>query len=444
MFSLHIDTARTWRGGQGQVLHTVMGLRELRHRTALVAHPDGELYRRMSEGTDLVPLAPRNEIDLAAAWRMSRVLKQLRRKSFTHTTPRGGDGSHRTLDRLSVAGATARRVAAHRVPHRRQFVFAVEVRASGLLHRDQRGGSSAAHRGRHQAREDDRCPRGRRRRTHRASAGGQRAGTFFMPTHAPVVGNIGALVPQKGQHHLVDAAAIVVRRIPDARFVILGEGELRPALEEQIKRKHLERHVFLAGFRHDALELLKGFDLFALSSLHEGMCTSLVDAMAASKAAVATAVGGVPEVLDDGETGFLVPPRDHDALADRIIYLLKNEAMRARMGEAALRRARERFTVERMVAGTAAVYETLIRLAIEAATWGVRTGEPAVPGSMSSRFRWRVLCFRFRVPVCSRSNSPFQFGSSALSGTANRNPNTEVEPIENRNPEPEPTTGTRN
>ena len=78
MFSLHIDTARTWRGGQGQVMHTVMGLRALRHRTALVAHPEGELFRRMSEGTDLIPLAPRNEIDLAAAWRLSRVLKQLR------------------------------------------------------------------------------------------------------------------------------------------------------------------------------------------------------------------------------------------------------------------------------------------------------------------------------------------------------------------------------
>ena len=131
---------------------------------------------------------------------------------------------------------------------------------------------------------------------------------FFLPTHAPIVGNIGALVAQKGQQHLVDAAAIVIRAVPDARFVILGEGELRPALEEQIKRKHLERHVFLAGFRPDVLELLKGIDLFALSSLQEGLCTSLVDAMAASKAAVATRVGGVPEVVADGETGLLSSP----------------------------------------------------------------------------------------------------------------------------------------
>jgi glycosyltransferase involved in cell wall biosynthesis len=142
--------------------------------------------------------------------------------------------------------------------------------------------------------------------------------------------------------------------------VIVGDGELRQALEEQIRRKHLERHVFLAGFRPDALELTKGFDLFALSSLHEGMCTSLVDAMAASKAAVATGVSGVPEVMVDGETGFLVPPRDHEAMADRIITLLKDDSLRARMGAAALRRAREHFTVDRMVEGTLATYDRLL------------------------------------------------------------------------------------
>jgi len=161
-----------------------------------------------------------------------------------------------------------------------------------------------------------------------------------------------------------------VRAVPDARFVICGDGELRPALEEQIKRKHLERHVFLAGFRADVLELLKGFDLFALSSLQEGLCTSLVDAMAASKAAVATRVGGVPEVVADGETGFLVPPRDHDAMADRIITLLKDAGRRTRMGEAGLTRARKLFTVDHMVDGTLATYERLMKpLGPERGTW---------------------------------------------------------------------------
>jgi len=77
MFSLHIDTARTWRGGQNQVLLTVNGLRAIGHRAALVAHPGGELRRRAAEGLELIPIAPRTEMDLSAAWRLSRVVRRL-------------------------------------------------------------------------------------------------------------------------------------------------------------------------------------------------------------------------------------------------------------------------------------------------------------------------------------------------------------------------------
>jgi L-malate glycosyltransferase len=342
-------------------MHTVMGLRARRQRTALVAHPEGELYRRMSEGTDLIPLAPRNEIDLAAAWRLSRVLKQLKPQVIHAHDPHG----------VAMA-ATALSIASPSPPPVLVASRRIEFRIAQNSFSKWKYGRvdcfvaiSDAVRDRLVA---DGIPRQRttvvhegvdvERIVHLPTASVHAA--FYLPTHAPIVGNIGALVPQKGQHHLIDAAAIVVRAVPDSRFVICGEGELRPALEEQIKRKHLERHVFLAGFRPDVLELLKGFDLFALSSLQEGLCTSLVDAMAASKAAVATRVGGVPEVVADGETGFLVPPRDHEALADRITMLLKDDARRARMGEAALKRARERFTMDRMVEGTLETYERLL------------------------------------------------------------------------------------
>ena len=360
MFSLHIDTARTWRGGQGQVMHTVMGLRARRQRAALVAHPDGELYRRMTEGTDLIPLAPRNEIDLTAAWRLSRVLKQLRPDIVHAHDPHAVAMAATALSMASPAPAPAlaasRRIE-FRIAHnsfsrwkygRVDCFIAISEAVRERLVSDgiPRAKTTVVHEGVDVERI-----------AHLPAANVHAA--FYLPTHAPIVGNIGALVPQKGQQHLIDAAAIVVRAVPDVRFVICGDGELRPALEEQIRRRHLERHVFLAGFRADVLELLKGFDLFALSSLHEGMCTSLVDAMAASKAAVATSVGGVPEVMADGETGYLVPPRDHDAMAARIVELLENDALRKRMGAAALQRARDTFTVDRMVEGTMAVYQRL-------------------------------------------------------------------------------------
>src|SRR6187455_868862 len=336
MFSLHIDTARSWRGGQSQVRYTVIGLRLLDQRAALVAHP-------------------------AAAWRLSRVIRQLRPDIVQAHDPHA---VAMAATALSISSPKPRPplVASRRVEFRIAHNSFSRWKYSQV---DCFIANSEAIRNRLVA---DGIPRAKTtvvnegvdvERIVEMPAANVHA-ELYLPTHAPVVGNVAALVPHKGQQHLIDAAAIVVKQVPDVRFVILGEGELREKLERQIKEKHLERHVFLAGFRANALELTKGFDVFVMSSVSEGMCTALVDAMAASKPAVATAAGGIPEVMIDGVTGFLVAPRDHHAMAEKLVVLLKDPALRTRMGEAALARARERFTVEKMVAGTTAVYEQLV------------------------------------------------------------------------------------
>jgi glycosyltransferase involved in cell wall biosynthesis len=183
---------------------------------------------------------------------------------------------------------------------------------------------------------------------------------FFLPHGAPVVGNVAALVPHKGQRYLIEAAHLVVQQVPDARFVILGEGELREHLEKQVHEHHLEKHVFLPGFRTDVLGCIKGFDLFVMSSVTEGLGTSLLDAMAAARPIVATMAGGIPEIVENGVNGLLVPPRDHRALADAIVRALKNPTLRQQMGEAGFARVKRRFTVERMVEQTADVYERVV------------------------------------------------------------------------------------
>ena len=144
---------------------------------------------------------------------------------------------------------------------------------------------------------------------------------FWLPHDAPIVGNVAALVPHKGQRHLVDAAA---RRPRSARRARRDCRRRRAAaaLEQQIRHHHLEKHVILAGFRPDVLSLHKAFDVFVMSSVTEGLGTSLLDAMACARPIVATNVGGIPEVVVDGETGFLVPPRDPAALAAAIVRLL--------------------------------------------------------------------------------------------------------------------------
>jgi L-malate glycosyltransferase len=341
-------------------MYTVMGLRALGHRAVLMAHPDGELLKRMSEGLDLIPLAPKGDVDLATAWRVSRLLKQMRPQIIHAHDPHAVSVAAMALS-ISAPEPKPPLVAARRVEFRIALNSFSRWKYSQV---DCFIANSAAIRNRLIA---DGIPRVKiaivnegvdvARVVHAPAADVH--GDFYLPHGSPVVGNVAALAPHKGHHHLVDAAALVVREVPDVRFVIVGDGELRESLERQIKDKHLERHVFLAGLRTDVLEVTKGFDLFAMSSVSEGTCSALLAAMAASKAAVATTAGGIPEVMVDGETGYLVPPRDHHAMADRLVFLLKNEQARRRMGEAALQRVRERFTVERMVERTAAVYEQL-------------------------------------------------------------------------------------
>jgi L-malate glycosyltransferase len=382
MFSLHIDTARTWRGGQNQVLLTVNGLRSIGHRAALVAHPDGELRKRAAEGLELIPIAPRNEMDLSAAWKLSRVIRRVRPDIIHAHDAHGvamaalalsmGAASAKRAGGRAPALVAARRVDFHLRSHslsrwkQRQvdcFIAASEAIREMLV-----ADGVAADRcfTVHEGIDVDHVAAAPPVNVHE---------TFWLPHQAPVVGNVAALVAHKGQRHLIDAAQLVVHELPDARFVILGEGELRDTLERRVREHRLEKHVLLPGFRTDVLGCIKSFDLFALSSVTEGLGTSLLDAMACSRAIVATRTGGIPEVVADGVTGCLVPPRDHIALARGIVRLLKDDATRRRMGEAGLARVTERFTVERMVAGTVAVYARVAGKGHEAGTENLEAPE---------------------------------------------------------------------
>jgi glycosyltransferase involved in cell wall biosynthesis len=381
MFSLHIDTARTWRGGQNQVLMTVNGLRAIGHRAALVAHPDGELRRRAAEGLELVPIASRTEMDLTAAWRLLRVIRRLAPDVIHAHDAHGvamaalalslGTGARAGVREPALVAA--RRVDFHlrgnslsRWKHRQVdcYIAASEAIRQMLLADGVPEDRTVTV---HEGIDVEHVQAAPRVNLHEA---------LWLPHQAPVVGNVAALVPHKGQRHLIEAARLVVRDIPDVRFVVLGEGELREQLERQIREYHLEKHVLLPGFRIDVLGCIKGFDLFAMSSVTEGLGTSLLDAMACSRAIVATRAGGIPEVVEDGVTGILTAPRDHAAMAQAIVRLLGDAQARERMGAAGLARVQEHFTVDRMVAQTAAVYSRVARRGHEAGA--TEAGEPSL------------------------------------------------------------------
>ena len=175
-----------------------------------------------------------------------------------------------------------------------------------------------------------------------------------------VVGTIARLVWKRGHEELLQAAALLRQADPAAKLVIVGDGPLRPSLEERARTLGLNGSVRFLGAIPDAARFLPRFDVFVLSSVLEGMSNALLEAMAAGRPAVATRVGGNTELVVDGETGFLVPPKDPQALADAVARLLRDPALARRFGEAARRRVESEFTLSTMVSRLEQLYDDLL------------------------------------------------------------------------------------
>jgi glycosyltransferase involved in cell wall biosynthesis len=158
----------------------------------------------------------------------------------------------------------------------------------------------------------------------------------------------GRFSPEKGFSVLIDAAAVVLKDRPDAAFVLFGDGPLRPQLETQIAAHGIGGRFVLGGFRKDIARFLPNADIAVMSSFTEGLPVILLETGAAGVPCVATAVGGIPEVVDDGRTGFLVPAGAAATLAERIVTLLDDEPLRLAVGRAAQARVRSEFSFASM------------------------------------------------------------------------------------------------
>ncbi|MFZ5998714.1 MAG: glycosyltransferase [Nitrospirota bacterium] len=182
-----------------------------------------------------------------------------------------------------------------------------------------------------------------------------------VPENALVYGTVGRLITTKGQRYLLDAFAKVSITIPHARLVIIGEGPLERELKDKAQMLGISQSVLFLGYRNDVFDLLKALDIFVFPSLAEGLGLALLEAMAARLPIIASRVGGIPEVLDDGKYGVLVAPRDASELADSMITAgLLNEAQRKLAGDAARERVENTFTVEAMCKELVYAYESII------------------------------------------------------------------------------------
>ncbi len=184
--------------------------------------------------------------------------------------------------------------------------------------------------------------------------------SLSIPIHNPVIGIIGMLFPVKDHSTFLNAAREVIKELPTTIFLIIGEGPVEDQLKAEAFQLGIDRNVRFAGLRNDVPALLQIIDVYVCSSLSEGLSLSILEAMAAGKPVVATDVGGNPEIVIDGETGFLVPPKDAKKLALKIALLVKDTALGYRLGAKARKRVQGQFSVGSMVDSYLDLYKQVL------------------------------------------------------------------------------------
>jgi glycosyltransferase involved in cell wall biosynthesis len=181
-----------------------------------------------------------------------------------------------------------------------------------------------------------------------------------IPSGAAVVTTVGRITPIKDQRLFLDVAKRVLEERADVVFLIVGDGELRPELEQLVRALAIAGRVRFLGWRRDLETIYAATDVFLLTSRNEGTPVALIESLAAGCAGVSTDVGGVGDVLTNDEVGLLAPAADGAKLATHVLALLGDPERRQRMGEAGRRSVLDRFSVERLVDDIDRVYRELV------------------------------------------------------------------------------------
>jgi glycosyltransferase involved in cell wall biosynthesis len=366
----HLDDGKELRGGQRQMLYLVKELDRLGHDNTVVCRHGSPLHAAaLRKNFKTLTLPYYFEWDPLSALLLRRALKRLPAGNFppvlhSHTGHTAG------VSWLASAGLDCVRVAHRRVDFipgsftaRYKYSKAHSVIAISEAVRDimLRAGvpeekvavvNSTID-------LDDTPWKPGEFPAYRSAARAELAAELAIPKEAFWAGSLIALVPHKDPENMVRAAADVLKEAPDTYFLIAGEGPLEQKTAHLARMLKIQDRFKLIGYRKNPYKILAALDLFLLSSCEEGMGSVLVEAMNAGLPLLATTAGGITDVVEDGANGLTVPPRDHGALAQAALRLIRDPELRARLAAEAHRR-REDFSSPRMAALTLKCYEAAI------------------------------------------------------------------------------------
>jgi L-malate glycosyltransferase len=354
---LFVDTERVWRGGQDQLLTLLKGLIERGYSVHLVCHPDSLLEKRAAAlGARIHKIVIRSEIGPIAFLRLAALIRRINPEILAFNTPRpiliGNLASRFSSVKVRLIFRRVNFPLRRGPVTRLKYTLGIDcivaisesIRSQLLLQG---------------------IPAERIRTVYEGMDLSQfpppRQATESTGEQTTVIGTVAHLSPEKGIQHLIEAANLIPRVRERMRFVIVGEGICRKELEQRVHARRLESCFQFAGFCSNPQEYLRNFDVFVLPSLSEGLSSAILSAMASSLPVIATDVGGIPELIRDGDNGLLVPPANPEALARAIESIADNGPERVRMGRRGRIRMEEQFTLERKIQKSENLFHSLLQ-----------------------------------------------------------------------------------
>ncbi|NLN93580.1 MAG: glycosyltransferase [Candidatus Hydrogenedens sp.] len=354
----HLDEQDSLRGGEQQATWLVRGLLDRGVRCLVIGRPGRPFIQMHEEEKELlrIPLPLRGELDLYSAWKLASIVNR-HEVDIVHAH---ASHAHGIAVLARLFGGRHQVVVTRRVNftpkshflNRWKYksadrILCVSQKVADTL--NDYGLSAPQIKTVHSAVD-----------IARAEMPPVSRESLSIPPDVPFLFSAGSLVDHKDHANLLDAFARVRKEFPDAQLCIAGEGPLREKLEARRTQLNLTESVHFLGYRNDAPGITRTADLYISSSWSEGLGTSILEALASGTPVVAAEAGGAREMVVPGETGYLVAPRDDEALAEAMIRSLKNREEARAMAEKAISFVREKFSVERMVSGSFDAYEELM------------------------------------------------------------------------------------
>jgi glycosyltransferase involved in cell wall biosynthesis len=355
---LHVESGMHLYGGARQVLYLMEGLHDEVQNVLLCAANSEVAAAAQAQGERLRTLPMAGDLDPLLWWRLLRVIREERPDLVHLHSRRGADTQGAIAAWLArVPSVLSRRVDHAPVPLLVGLRYALYDRVIAISEEIRRvllqAGVPA---------EKVVCVPSAAdlRAVEQPVSHDALCEALELPPDSIVIGVVAQLIERKGHSYLLRAFADIAAALPKARLVFFGRGPLADSLRAQAAALNVIERVVLAGFRTDMAKLMGAIDLVVHPATAEGLGVALLEAAAARRPIVASAVGGIPEIVHNGESGLLVPPRDVNALATAVLRVLRDPELAQRLGEGARARVVARHSVPAMAAGNLAVYRAVL------------------------------------------------------------------------------------